>query len=318
MNPQTTVIKPGMHLFHENDRSRELYIIQSGSVKVYRTLNGREVELAIVGKGSVLGEMALIDGRPRSASAVALDICVAIVVDADSFHSRVKGVPAWLMTIVKMTSKKIRNADRLLQSIGGSHHGINIILALSYHFSRYGEELDLVLTRQFLVRLLKASDESIVRIIDFLCQQKFVECSESKIKLLEKAKLAEYSDFLRLFLQKTYERAVVPTTKVQKFIMTVAREMPETVAGDDKRPPMVEVPPEKIDALFEKANGADVRNEILADCSELLLGKVIAPPKNEQKEQPEEPPEIVTLQIATALWRQWYLYFLYNGAIPCM
>jgi CRP/FNR family transcriptional regulator, cyclic AMP receptor protein len=321
MNPQTTVIKPGMHLFHENDRSRELYIIQSGSVKVYRTQNGREIELAIVGKGSVLGEMALIDGRPRSASAVALDICVAIMVDAESFHTRVKGVPAWLMTIVKMTSKKIRNADRLLQSIGGSRCGINIILALNYFFSRFGEKVDLVLVRQFLVRLLKAPDEGIVRIIDFLCQQKFLACGETELTLLEKVRFAEYCDFLRLYLQKTFERAVVPSARVQEFIMTVAREIPETVAIDNKRPPMVELAPEKVRALLEKANGADARNEILADCGELSLCKVLKTEKNGEpvnEEQSGEHQDAATLQLATALWRQWYLYFLYNGVIPCM
>ena len=47
MKPLTKTFKSGMHLFHENDRSRELYIIQAGNVKVYRQINGREVEIAV-------------------------------------------------------------------------------------------------------------------------------------------------------------------------------------------------------------------------------------------------------------------------------
>lgn len=240
---------------------------------------------------------------------------MTIVVDADSFHTRVKGVPAWLMTIVKMTSKKIRNADRLLQSIGGSRHGINIILALYYHFLRFGGELDPVLTRQFLVRLLNATDESIIRVLDFLVQQKLVECGELKIKLLDKLRLAEYCDFLRLFLQKTFEQAAVPAAEIRDFIMTVAGEMPETVSRDGKRPPMVELQPEMVGSLLEKANIRDGRSRILAECGELALCTIIAAETNDGAAGPPEPK---TLRITTALWRQWYLYFLYNGVLPCM
>ena len=167
MNPQTKLFKTGVHLFHENDRSRELYVIQSGNVKVYRTQSGREVELAVMGKGSVLGEMALIDGRPRSASAKALDECTVSIIDADVFHNRIKGVPPWFMTIIKMTCQKIRNANRLLQSMGGGRHGFNIILAIHYQFARDGGTLDYSKTKRILARFSVSRSRASPALLNF-------------------------------------------------------------------------------------------------------------------------------------------------------
>jgi hypothetical protein len=166
------------------------------------------------------------------------------------------------------------------------------------------------------VRLLKAPDDGIVRIIDFLCLHAFVERDGSKIRRLDKAKLADYCDFLRLYLQKTFERDIVPTAKAGEFIMTVAREMPETVAGDETRQPMVELLPERVEAIIDKADLVSARNEILAECGERSLCRVIAAKKDPP--EPAGPGETVTLLVATGLWRQWYLYFLYNGVIPCV
>jgi CRP-like cAMP-binding protein len=308
MMPKTTVIKPGTHLFHENDRSRELYIIQSGNVRVYKALNGREIELAILGKGAVLGEMALIDGRPRSASAVALDICVAVVVDAEAFHSRVTNVPPWLMTIVKMTSSKIRNAERLLQSIGGSQRGINIVIALNYLFARHGKEIEPAFARETLGRLLKASDDSITRVFEFLGSHSFIHISETCITLPDPLRMAEYCDFLRFYVRKTFERGPAPSQKVQAFMITAAQEFPELVAADDTRKEIAEIKAEDLERLFEKSGLADSRMEILADCAEQSLGTAVKAAEKEKE----------GFSIPTQLWRQWYLFFTFNGVIPCM
>ena len=60
----------GEVLFTEGDRARELYILLAGNVSVYKRLpDGREECLATHVAGALVGELALIDGQPRSASA---------------------------------------------------------------------------------------------------------------------------------------------------------------------------------------------------------------------------------------------------------
>ena len=61
-------------MFREFESGSEAFIVKSGTVRVFKTFNDeggkpREVELGIVEKGAIIGEMALIDNEPRMASA---------------------------------------------------------------------------------------------------------------------------------------------------------------------------------------------------------------------------------------------------------
>jgi CRP-like cAMP-binding protein len=316
MNPQTKLFKTGVHLFHENDRSRELYVIQSGNVKVYRTQSGREVELAVMGKGSVLGEMALIDGRPRSASAKALDECTVSIIDADVFHSRIKGVPPWFMTIIKMTSQKIRNANRLLQSMSGGRHGFNIILAFHYQFAKEGDTLDYSKTKHALARLLGISEQSITRIGEFLEKHGFIECCVNTIVLANTHRMTDYCDFLRLHIQKTFDHVHPPSQAAKDLIVSIA----DRVNGSSDM---------QAGNMSIKTEG-----EVLWDIvSELQLektwkeefaffeGNSIAQLSRREGEENgahegANPLALVKVTIDKALLRQWHLYCSFNEMIP--
>ncbi|MBN2035191.1 MAG: cyclic nucleotide-binding domain-containing protein [Chitinispirillaceae bacterium] len=316
MNPPTKKFKPGSHLFHENDRSRELYIIQSGNVRVYRTQNNREVELAVLGKGSVLGEMALIDGRPRSASARALDECTVSIIDADLFHSRVKGVPNWFMTIAKMTSQKIRNANRLLQSIGGGKHGINIILALYYQFCQYGERIDYAKTKRTLSRLLDTSEQNIVRICEFLATHGFVEYSGTGVRLADKIRLADYCDFLRLYLQKTFERSATPSHAVYELVLAISRTCLDAPDSEGSRA-TIAIEGEEFWDLISEINITKNHHEAVT----FLEGNGMVTFKRKEGKtasNDDNPYAGITIMIAAAAVRQWSLFFTFNGIIPAL
>jgi CRP/FNR family transcriptional regulator, cyclic AMP receptor protein len=75
---------PGDEVFSHSDRAKALYVVQSGSVKIYQTAdNGEVVEIARLGAGSHFGEMSFLDGESRSASATALEPSEIIVIDYD-------------------------------------------------------------------------------------------------------------------------------------------------------------------------------------------------------------------------------------------
>ena len=59
-------------LFFEGDDAHDVVVVRSGELKVSRTVEGREVLLDVLSGGDVLGELAAIDGWPRSATATAL------------------------------------------------------------------------------------------------------------------------------------------------------------------------------------------------------------------------------------------------------
>ncbi len=68
----------GEYFFREADIGQELFVIESGAVRVIKHRDGDEVELATFGVGDCVGEMSLLAVMPRSASVVAKVDCIAI------------------------------------------------------------------------------------------------------------------------------------------------------------------------------------------------------------------------------------------------
>lgn len=226
-----------MHLFRENDRSRELYIIQSGAVKVYRTAGGKEIELAVLQKGSVLGEMALIDGKPRSASAKVLQDCEVILIDADTFHNKIKGVPPWFLSIIRMTSQKIRQANRRLQSISSEHQGAHIIITLYLYFQRFGRNdagLAIRDTQHHLIQLLGVTYHNVIKTFDFLHKHKFIEIKDETIRAISRHQFGEYCEYLHLLVRRQFENIREPTEKMQRLSKVLVAKYPKimTINGE--------------------------------------------------------------------------------------
>lgn len=74
-------------LFHENDHGASFYVILKGSIKIFkRSASGEEKVLTMLQSGDSFGELSLIDGRPRSASAATLEPTTVLVVTERAFH----------------------------------------------------------------------------------------------------------------------------------------------------------------------------------------------------------------------------------------
>lgn len=79
----------GTMIFCENQSGADMFIIQSGEVSISKVVDGNEVTLAVLKKGDMFGEMALLENKPRSASAVAHEECVLMVVNRKNFDMMV-------------------------------------------------------------------------------------------------------------------------------------------------------------------------------------------------------------------------------------
>lgn len=75
-------------LFQQGDPARALYMLQSGEIEVSaKTEFGGNLILAQLGPGAVVGEMALLEGGPRSATVEVLSSCVAFMLSQTAFHA---------------------------------------------------------------------------------------------------------------------------------------------------------------------------------------------------------------------------------------
>jgi len=111
-------IVKGNILFRKGDEGTALYIILLGSIKISVSgASGEEIALAILGRGEFFGEMALLDGRPRSADAVALEDTQIYVLDREDFLSFLIQNGAAVRAILYALSMRLRQTDDLLQEI---------------------------------------------------------------------------------------------------------------------------------------------------------------------------------------------------------
>ncbi|MCP4470985.1 MAG: cyclic nucleotide-binding domain-containing protein [Gammaproteobacteria bacterium] len=80
----------GETIIRENDIGETAYVIEQGRVKVTKKRGGRTVHLAELGPGGTIGEMSMIDEKPRSATVVALEDTVLREVHRDDFSEALK------------------------------------------------------------------------------------------------------------------------------------------------------------------------------------------------------------------------------------
>ena len=64
-------LKSGEYLFREGESANYAYVVDEGEVEIVKASANGNIILALIPKGAIIGEMALIDGLPRSASAIA-------------------------------------------------------------------------------------------------------------------------------------------------------------------------------------------------------------------------------------------------------
>lgn len=85
----------GDDVFSQGDKAMALYIVKYGSVRILqKTHSGENIEIAALGTGSHFGEMAFVDGEPRSASAVAIEKCEIIYIPYANLSQLLKTNPA--------------------------------------------------------------------------------------------------------------------------------------------------------------------------------------------------------------------------------
>jgi CRP-like cAMP-binding protein len=224
MKPLVKTFKAGTSLFHENDRSRELYIIQSGNIKIYKMNGNREIEIVVLGKGAVFGEMALIDGKPRSASARAVNDCSVVIIDSETFNQKIAGVPSWFMSIIRMASNKIRQANERLKLSQGNYEGPRIVIALLHLFRKYhfNNAVPITSIHNNLIELLGVTYQTTSLVIEFLLKHRFIEIENDQLSIVVFSQYCEYCEFLRMMMRKAFVKTPDIHDTMRKILIVTA------------------------------------------------------------------------------------------------
>jgi len=103
----TRVYPKNTMIFSENEPGKELYIIQKGVVKISKIVDDKEVLIALLPQGDIFGEMALLENRPRSASAIAHEDVTLLAVNQSNFERMVKTQPQIITRLTTLLAERI-------------------------------------------------------------------------------------------------------------------------------------------------------------------------------------------------------------------
>ncbi len=105
--------KEGDIIFKEGDAGEAAYIVETGAVGIYKTVNNEDFRLATIGAGELFGEMAIIDGSKRMAHAVALEDCVVVNIPRAGLMGMLGKQPPMIKTLIQILVDSLRNVHEI-------------------------------------------------------------------------------------------------------------------------------------------------------------------------------------------------------------
>ncbi|HEV7186942.1 MAG TPA: Crp/Fnr family transcriptional regulator [Blastococcus sp.] len=100
---------PGQVLFTEGEPSDHLYVVRSGRVRILvQSVHGEDMTLSVLGPGDTIGELSMIDGQPRSASAEALSATELVTLPADDVRAALHADPVLLLAVAAELASTVR------------------------------------------------------------------------------------------------------------------------------------------------------------------------------------------------------------------
>ena len=98
----------GAPLFHEGEKGDELMVIATGEVRVSKQVDGQDQLLAIRHTGEVIGEMAIIESMPRSATVCAVGDTRTLVIRSEMFKAMLRERPEVSLAVMRVLSRRLR------------------------------------------------------------------------------------------------------------------------------------------------------------------------------------------------------------------
>lgn len=189
----------GTMIFHRDQAGDALYIVGEGHVRIFLPgEDGTELTVDLAGPGDVFGELALLDGGSRSASAEAVEDVVLYTLTREAFLRAVETTPGLAVKLIELLGARLRHATvyaeslafldvqarlaRLLLDLAGRHAGRRDGPAV---------EIDVDLTQAELASMVGATRERVNRALGALRAQGLVALRGRRIVLLDPSRLRQ-------------------------------------------------------------------------------------------------------------------------------
>lgn len=182
----------GEVIFHQGDPGSALFIIETGEVKIsLPSPEGREIILALLRPGDFFGELALLDGKARSADAVAREPAQLLLLQREDFMRFLQSRPQAVVSLLAALSLRLRQTDQLIQDVAFLDVPTRLARALLYLGDTQGRPEDgkviiaSRLTQTDLADIIGATRESTNKWLRFYQRQGLISYHRGRVTLLK-------------------------------------------------------------------------------------------------------------------------------------
>jgi CRP/FNR family cyclic AMP-dependent transcriptional regulator len=185
-------VEAGKIIFQEGDEGDQMYIIQSGKVKISRHISGKEHVLAILEKGDFFGEMAIVNKVQRSATVTAIDAVDLLAFNREGFLSMINKNAKIALHIIDKLCRRLQNANIHIKHLARKNARGLVALNLLYTFQGVGEEqpqLAYDRTVEEFSRNLELSMDLVKEYLEGFQRLGIIGLEGNRVKLLDQQKL---------------------------------------------------------------------------------------------------------------------------------
>ena len=117
-------------IFREKDEGSSMFIIQTGEVEVSAIKNNKKIVYARLTNGAIFGEMALIDGHPRSATVTALKRTHCVEMSRMLFQKNLETLPPWMRSFFQIMAERLREANKRADTLTSRDNSRQVVLVV--------------------------------------------------------------------------------------------------------------------------------------------------------------------------------------------
>ena len=183
-------------IFHQGSIGSTLYMIVSGQVRIYTTSEaGQELTVTIFHDGDFFGEMALLDGQPRAASAEAMCKTHTLTLHRSAFLHTINACPPIAASVLEVMAARIRQTNAAAEQLANMSASQRVVRQLLSLAARYGiadggaVRIDLHLTQDDIASLSGTTRETVNRVLASLRDQGLIRVERARVSLLKPGEL---------------------------------------------------------------------------------------------------------------------------------
>lgn len=190
-------VDEGKILFNEGEEGEHMFIIQDGSVRITKNIDGREHTLAVLGKGEFFGEMAIVNRTKRTASAKAASTVKLLRFDREGFLNMVEKNARIAMNVIDKLCRRLQQANMQIQHLVRRNERGLIALNLHYAFSEKASRAEGLEYARLLRELslnLEFPQEKIQAYIAELREKHILKLQNDELVLMDAKRLADITE----------------------------------------------------------------------------------------------------------------------------